>query len=42
MSSALGTASADTWLTMPACEEPDVVYAAAKVLRAATEEAPSP
>lgn len=40
--SALGTSSADTWPKMTACEEPDVVYAAAKVLRAATEEAPAP
>jgi hypothetical protein len=69
VASALGTSSAYTWLTMPACEEPDVVFAAttlpcvvvdrsllhppggdvagavdaaAKVLHAATEEAPSP
>jgi len=28
VASALGTSSAYTWLKMPACEEPDVVYAA--------------
>jgi hypothetical protein len=28
VASALGTSSAYTWLKMPACEEPDVVFAA--------------
>lgn len=28
MASALGTSSAFTWLKMPACEEPDVVFGA--------------